>query len=146
MPSGSPKSFTMLEPLWQGSCRGFSSGSCRSCAKRLFWKGFRMGSRSRAGAIFCLRRRSLKNELRAAPCCGFTSSSSKLPNIFQKKPFCQMFSRTASTPPEKLLLQRRQSRSHFQRNQRPAKQALISLERRNKCLKRTYHLILTPSD
>ena len=52
-----------------------------------------MGSRSRAGAIFCLRRRSLKNKLRAAPCCGFTSSSAK-------EPFCQTFSRTASAPPE----------------------------------------------
>ena len=62
------------EPLWQGSCRGFSSSSCRSCAKRLFWKGLRMGSQSRAGAIFCLRRRSLKNKFRAAPSCGFTSS------------------------------------------------------------------------
>ena len=51
------------------------------------------GDRSRVGAIFCLRRRSLKNELRAAPCCGFTSSSAK-------EPFCQTFSRTASAPPE----------------------------------------------
>ena len=80
-------------------------------------RGLRMESRSRAGAIFCLRRRSLKNRLRAAPCCGFTSSSAK-------EPFCQTFSRTASAPPEKLLLQRSQSRSHFQRSQSPAKQTL----------------------
>ena len=106
-----------LEPLWQGSYRGFSSGSCWSCAKHLFWKGFRIGSRSRAGAIFCLRRRSLENELRAVPCCGFTSSSAK-------EPFCQTFSKMASAPPEKLLLQRSQRRSHFQRSQSPAKQAL----------------------
>ena len=58
-----------------------------------------MKSQSRAGAIFCLRKKSLKNELRAAPCCGFTSSSAK-------ETFCQTFSRTASAPPEELLLQR----------------------------------------
>ena len=75
-----------------------------------------MGSRSRAGAIFCLRRRSLKNKLHVAPCCGVTSSSAK-------EPFCQTFSRMASAPPEKLLLQRSQSRSHFQRSHNPTKQA-----------------------
>ena len=104
-----------MKPVWQGSRRSFRFGSCKNCVKRLFWKGLRMGRRSRAGAIFYLCRRSLKNELRAAPCCGFTSSSAK-------EPFCQMFSRTASAPPEKLLLQR--SQSHFQRSQSPAKQAL----------------------
>ena len=52
-----------------------------------------MGSQSRAGAIFCLRRRSLKNKLRATPCCGFTSSNTK-------EPFCQTFSKTTSPPPE----------------------------------------------
>ena len=70
-----------------------------------------MESQSRVGAIFCLRRKSLKNELRTTPCCGFTSSSAK-------EPFCQTFSRTASAPPEELLLQR--SQSH-------AKQALTVL-------------------
>ena len=79
-----------------------------------------MGSRSKAGAIFCLRRRSFKNELRTASCCGFTSSSAK-------EPFCQTFSRTALAPPEELLIQRSQSRSHFQRSQSPTKQALSPL-------------------
>ena len=80
---------------------------------------FGKGSAWGAGAIFCLRRRSLKNELRVAPCYGFTSSSAK-------EPFCQTFSRTASAPPEELLIQRSQSRSHFQRSQSPAKLALNS--------------------
>ena len=51
-----------------------------------------------------------------------------LPSILQKqkKPFCQTFFRTASAPPEELLLER--SQSHFQRSQSPAKQALNRVE------------------
>ena len=49
-----------------------------------------------------------------------------LPSILQKQkePFCQTFSRTALAHLEELLLQRSQSRSHFQMSQSPAKQAL----------------------
>ena len=49
-----------------------------------------------------------------------------IPSILQKQKelFCQTFSRTASAPLEELLLQRSQSRSHFQRSQSPTKQAL----------------------
>ena len=52
-----------------------------------------------------------------------------LPSILQKQKesFCQTFFRTTSAPPEELLLQRSQSRSHFQRSQSPAKQALSSI-------------------
>ena len=100
-----PKS--LYEPIWQGSCKGFSSGSCRSCAKRLFWKGLRMGSRSHFLP-------AQEKPQKQASCRSFLW----VHVVSAKEPFCQTFFRTASAPPEELLLQRSQS---------PAKQALYLL-------------------